>query len=86
MVHVIDRITVDVGAQHLRGTVRITVLNAGSTEQGSFVVVAVGSSSSAERVRLRVGESCRLPSGGSLLFAAFNGAGRRGSVALEIVS
>lgn len=79
-----DKFTVDVGAQYLRGPVRIAVLNAGTADQGSFAVLAVGSYPTAERVRLRVGESYRLSTGGSLRLAAFNPAGRRGSIALEL--
>ena len=80
-----DRFTVDVGAQYVRGPVRIAVLQAGTADQGSFAVLAVGAYPSSASVRLQVGQSCPLPTGGSLRFAAFNPAGRRGSVALETV-
>lgn len=80
-----ERVTIDVGAQYLGGTVRLAVLSAGTDDAGPYALVAIGSHPTSTTARLRVGIPHPLPGGKALRLAALAPAGYRPAVALEIV-
>ena len=79
-----ERITIDIGAQYVGGTVRLAVLGAGADDAGPYALVAIGSHPNSTIVRLRVGVPNPLPEGKTLRLAAFAPTGHRPGVALEI--
>jgi len=80
----VERITVDVGAQYVGAAVRLAVLSAGSDEAGPYAVVLVGSYPESTKVRLREGAPHRLAGGRTLRLGGVAPAGYRPTVALEI--
>lgn len=79
-----ERMTIDVGAQYLGGTVRLAVLSAGTDDAGQYALVLIGSHPDSTKARLRVGVPHPLPGGKTLRLAALAPAGHRPGVALEI--
>lgn len=79
-----ERVTVDVGAQYLRDTIRFVILGTGVDNAGPYALVGVGPG--ATRVRLRVGIPHPLSDDRFLHLAGIAPVGHRPAVALEITS
>lgn len=80
-----DRVTIDVGARHMIGSLVIAALETGEDASGPYATVKVGDHPDLTYARLRLGEEQRLPTGLVLRLAGIAPEGYKPAIALEIM-
>lgn len=80
----VDRVTIEVGAQHTSGPLLVTAVGTGVDEDGEYATVKVGATPDVTFARLHVGEAQQLPTGPTLRLAGIAPPGYPPAIALEI--